>query len=147
MDDNIFVPAAAVVAEAETPHGPTAPTASGRRIRFTSNVVGTMFLVTDIICFVISAPITLAAYSELRGQRVVAPVHITAFILMLGSFLLIRSSRHAYRRSLLDLGDHSDTTFDAGSLGTFAVDGDQVLLCAPIVFKRSNIDRFNLRKS
>jgi len=26
---------------------------------------------------------------------------------------LIRSSRHAYRRSLLDLGDHSDTTFDA----------------------------------
>ena len=32
---------------------------------------------------------------------------------MLGSFLLIRSSRQAYRRSLLDLGDHSDTTFDA----------------------------------
>jgi Undecaprenyl-phosphate glucose phosphotransferase len=32
---------------------------------------------------------------------------------MLGSFLLIRSSRQAYRRSLLDLSDNSDTTFDA----------------------------------
>jgi rhamnose transport system permease protein len=36
-----------------------------------------------------------------------------------------------------------DTTFDAGSLGTFAVDGDQVLLGAPFVFNRANIDRFN----
>jgi Undecaprenyl-phosphate glucose phosphotransferase len=76
-------------------------------------VVGTLFLVTDILCFIISAPLTLLAYSQLRGSRIAIPVHITAFILMLGSFLLIRSSRHAYRRSLLDLGDHSDTTFDA----------------------------------
>ena len=27
--------------------------------------------------------------------------------------------------------------------GTFAVDGDQVLLGAPFVFNRTNIDRFN----
>jgi len=113
MDDNICVPAAATIPEAVAPNQSLTQGRPGGRIRFTSNVVGTMFLLTDIICFVISAPITLAAYSELRGQRVVAPVHITAFILMLGSFLLIRSSRHAYRRSLLDLGDHSDTTFDA----------------------------------
>src|SRR5919107_275595 len=82
-------------------------------IRFTSNVVGSLFLVTDIICFIASAPITLAAYAVIRGQRVVPSVHITAFILMLGSFLLIRMSRQAYRRSLLDLRDSSDTTFDA----------------------------------
>jgi rhamnose transport system permease protein len=36
-----------------------------------------------------------------------------------------------------------DTTFDAGSLGTFVVAGDQVLLGAPFVFNRTNIDRFN----
>lgn len=82
-------------------------------LRFTSNVVGSLFLVTDIICFIFAAPITLLAYSLLRGSRVIVPVHITAFILMLGSFLLIRSSRQAYRRSLLDLSDSSDTTFDA----------------------------------
>ena len=114
MDDNICLPSAASsVAEDESSSSPAAERNKASRLRFTSNVVGTLFLVTDIICFVISAPITLAAYSEVRGLRLAIPVHITAFILMLGSFLLIRSSRHAYRRSLLDLGDHSDTTFDA----------------------------------
>ncbi|MEA3080706.1 MAG: polysaccharide biosynthesis protein PslA, partial [Sphingomonadales bacterium] len=82
-------------------------------LRFTSNVVGSLFLFTDIISFMVAAPITLAAYSLVRGSRLAIPVHVTAFILMLGSFLLIRSSRQAYRRSLLDLSDTSDTTFDA----------------------------------
>ena len=84
-----------------------------RQQRFTSNVVGSLFLITDIVCFIVSAPITLAAYAVVRGQQLVVSVHITAFILMLGSFLLIRMSRQAYRRSLLDLRDSSDTTFDA----------------------------------
>lgn len=87
------------------------PNAGG--VRFTSNVVGSLFLVTDIICFTAAAPITLGVYSVVRGSRLDVPIHITAFILMLGSFLLIRSSRQAYRRSLLDLGDSSETTFDA----------------------------------
>ncbi|NUR46400.1 MAG: exopolysaccharide biosynthesis polyprenyl glycosylphosphotransferase [Sphingomonas sp.] len=92
---------------------PSRPQPRSTGLRFTSNVVGSLFLVTDIICFIVAAPITLGAYSLLRGSRLVVPVHVTAFILMLGSFLLIRSSRQAYRRSLLDLSDTSDTTFDA----------------------------------
>jgi hypothetical protein len=63
LDDNYSVP----------PSPPTFATEEGtarppRRIglRFTSNVVGTLFLVTDIICFIVSAPITLAAYSVVR---------------------------------------------------------------------------------
>lgn len=112
MDDNICLPASASSISDENPAVPADRPLTGG-IRFTSNVVGTLFLVADIICFIISAPLTLFAYSEIRGLRIALPVHITAFILMLGSFLLIRSSRHAYRRSLLDLGDHSDTTFDA----------------------------------
>jgi polysaccharide biosynthesis protein PslA len=111
IDDNYCVPPSGGTAAEQAPllpaHRP------GARLRFTSNVVGSLFLVTDIICFIVSAPITLAAYSVVRGQRIVVPVHITAFILMLGSFLLIRTSRQAYRRSLLDLSDSSDTTFDA----------------------------------
>ena len=89
------------------------PTRRKTSLRFTSNVVGSLFVVTDIAWFLISAPITLAAYSLVRGSRLAIPVHITAFILMVGSFLLIRTSRQAYRRSLLDLRDSSDTTFDA----------------------------------
>lgn len=97
--------AAALVAAVEGP--------IKRKLRFTSNVVGSLFLVTDVFCFAVSAPITLGVYAVLRGARFDVPVHITAFILMLGSFLLIRTSRQAYRRSLLDLRDSSDTTFDA----------------------------------
>jgi Undecaprenyl-phosphate glucose phosphotransferase len=110
MDD--FVPAGGAIDEGPTP-AVLPPQAVKGSLRFTSNVVGSLFIVTDVICFVAAAPITLAAYSLVRGSRVDISVHITAFILMLGSFLLIRSSRQAYRRSLLDLRDNSDTTFDA----------------------------------
>jgi Undecaprenyl-phosphate glucose phosphotransferase len=75
--------------------------------------VGSLFIITDIVCFLVSAPITVAVYSAVRKQHLPVPVHLTAFALMLGSFLLIRMSRQAYRRSLLDLSDSSDTTFDA----------------------------------
>ncbi len=97
----------------EVPGPFAAPISRRRSIRFTSNVVGTLYLLTDILCFLISAPITIAGYSLLRGSNFDVSVHVTAFILMLGSFLLIRLSRQAYRRSLLDLRDSSDTTFDA----------------------------------
>jgi FlaA1/EpsC-like NDP-sugar epimerase len=110
MDD--CLPAASVQDE-DASAAASEPRRSSNGLRFTSNVVGSLFLFTDLICFVIAAPITVAAYSLVRGSRLEVPVHITAFILMLGSFLLIRSSRQAYRRSLLDLSDTSDTTFDA----------------------------------
>jgi Undecaprenyl-phosphate glucose phosphotransferase len=112
MDDNYAVPAVEGAERDETPPQ-SAPARTGPSLRFTSNVVGSLFLLTDIVCFIFSIPITLGAYAAVRGAHIVAPVHITAFILVLGSFLLIRSSRHAYRRSLLDLRDTSDTTFDA----------------------------------
>jgi Undecaprenyl-phosphate glucose phosphotransferase len=114
MDDNIGLSASTVPVTTEDEAlsgldlGRTKP-----RLRFTSNVVGSLFVVTDLICFFLSAPITLAAYSVVRGSRLAVSVHVTAFILMLGSFLLIRTSRQAYRRSLLDLRDNSETTFDA----------------------------------
>lgn len=91
----------------------SAPRSARGGLRFTSNVVGLLFAVSDILCFFIAAPLTLEAYSLIRGGRVAIPVHVTAFILMLGSFLLIRTSHQAYRRSLLDLRETGDTTFDA----------------------------------
>jgi polysaccharide biosynthesis protein PslA len=114
MDDNIALPAAIESTPAdEKIVVPGDSRLTNGRFRFTSNVVGFLFLVGDVVCFVVSAPITLLAYSLVRGSRVVAPVHLTAFVRTLGSFLLIRTSRQAYRRSLLDLRDSSDTTFDA----------------------------------
>ena len=115
VDDNSTLPSSEVGAGSEEVGSLVQP--ASRRpttgLRFTSNVVGSLFIITDIICFLISAPITVGAYEVLRGSRLEPSVHITAFVLMLGSFLLIRSSRQAYRRSLLDVRDTSDTTFDA----------------------------------
>ena len=113
MDDTPILSASSEAADADLPSGEIGVPVSRSGLRFTSNVVGSLFIITDIVCFLISAPITLAAYSVVRGRGFVLPVHITAFVLMLGSFLLIRMSRQAYRRSLLDLRDNSDTTFDA----------------------------------
>src|SRR3954452_18799490 len=114
MDDNSLPAASAeAAAEEEVPVKSVRTSLPKRSLRFTSNVVGTLYVITDILCFIISAPITLLAYSIVRGQQLVVSVHTTAFVLMLGSFLLIRTSRMAYRRSLLDLRDSRDTTFDA----------------------------------
>jgi hypothetical protein len=35
------------------------------------------------------------------------------------------------------------TTLDAGKLGVFQVEGDEVRLGKPFIFNKSNIDRFN----
>ena len=83
-------------------------------LRLTSNVVGTLHFCMDLMSFFVAAPLSIFAYTLLRQRELVAPVHIFAFCLMLGSFLLIRSSRSAYGRSLFDAGDsHSGVTFDA----------------------------------
>ena len=81
--------------------------------RFTSNIVGFLSMLADIFCFAISAPIALFLYSIIRDAEVVIGVHAFAFVLTLGSFLLIRSSRNAYSRSLVDLKETSDASFDA----------------------------------
>lgn len=86
----------------------------GEPTRFTSNVFGTMLLITDIICFFVSAPIALLLYNFIRRLSVVPSVHVFAFVLMLGGFLAIRSSRDVYRRSLLEQNEgYSIAVFDA----------------------------------
>ncbi|MEO7787877.1 MAG: exopolysaccharide biosynthesis polyprenyl glycosylphosphotransferase [Sphingomicrobium sp.] len=68
----------------------------------------------DVLSFLVAAPISIFAFALVRRIMVVPPVHIFAFSLMLCSFLLIRSSRNAYGRSLLDPGEsYSGAAFDA----------------------------------
>lgn len=76
---------------------------SSRPIRFTSNIVGPIFLAADLFCLFASIPVALLAYDFLRGARVVESVHIFAFAVLAASFLLLRSSKRAYRRTLVDL--------------------------------------------
>ena len=55
MDD--CLPAANADAHDGPGASPSRPRSNG--LRFTSNVVGSLYLVTDILCFIFAAPITL----------------------------------------------------------------------------------------
>jgi Undecaprenyl-phosphate glucose phosphotransferase len=86
----------------------------GETTRFTSNIFGTLLFLTDVACFVVSAPLALFLYNLLRRLSIVPPVHIFGYALMLGGFLVIRSSRYVYRRSLLERKEaYGVAAFDA----------------------------------
>ena len=109
----------ASVKEATRPEPPAPaekPPAASRMpaTRFTSNIVGPIFFLADLLCLTVSAPLAYVAYRTLIGQGVILSVHIFAFAIMAGSFFLLRSSRRAYRRTLVDLGsDEGDVVVDA----------------------------------
>lgn len=84
---------------ASAKHGP---------VRFTSNIVGPIFLLADVLCLLASIPVALLAYDLLVGERVIYSVHIFALTVLSASFLLLRSSKRAYRRTLVDLTHEGD---------------------------------------
>src|SRR5205085_9756012 len=98
MDD--CLPAASVPDE-EASAAASEPRRSSNGLRFTSNVVGSLFLFTDIVCFVIAEPTTVGVYSLVRGWGLEVPVHFTDFILILGSLLLVWFVLTAVRRNLI----------------------------------------------
>lgn len=104
-------PGEAAVLPVEEP----SPTAAARpRVRFTSNIAGPIFLAADLLCIFLSVPLALAGYSLLRGTRLIPSVNLFAFCAAAGTYLLIRASRQAYRRTLVNLFDHeADTVIDA----------------------------------
>ena len=86
----------------------------GRPIRFTSNIVGPIFLAADLLCLAASIPVTLFAYDFLVGDRIVPSVHVFALAVLSASFLMLRSSKRAYRRTLVDLmHEEGDALVDA----------------------------------
>lgn len=83
-------------------------------VRFTSNIVGPILFVRDVLCFVISIPLAVAAYGLLFDALLVPSVHLFAVTTMAACYILIRSSKQAYRRSLVNfLDDDGDSLFDA----------------------------------
>jgi Undecaprenyl-phosphate glucose phosphotransferase len=94
--------------------GTVAPPTRKARVRFTSNIVGPIILLTDVVCLVLAVPMALIAYDLLVGDRVVYSVHLFALAILVASFLLIRSSRRAYRRTLVNLmHEEGDALVDA----------------------------------
>lgn len=82
--------------------------------RFTSNIVGPITFLADLLCIAISAPAAYFAYRYLMGQGVILSVHLFALAIMAASFFLLRSSRRVYRRTLVDFGtEEGDVVVDA----------------------------------
>ena len=64
--------------------------------RFTSNVIPPLFIAADLACVIASAPIALAMYALVVGDRIDSRVHIAAALIAGVAFFLIRLSRDAY---------------------------------------------------
>jgi Undecaprenyl-phosphate glucose phosphotransferase len=109
------LPGDIAVVSTQEPRTETAAIRSARpRVRFTSNIAGPIFLAADLLCIFLSVPLALIGYALLRGDRLVPSVNLFTFCAAAGSYLLIRTSRQAYRRTLVNLFDHeADVVIDA----------------------------------
>jgi Undecaprenyl-phosphate glucose phosphotransferase len=112
------------------------PAATGQRpIRFTSNIVGPILFIADLACLLASIPAALIAYSILIGEGVVYSVHVFALAVMAASFLLIRSSKRAYRRTLVDLMHEDGDVFVDAVVSS--------LLASAVVWQFGMIDNYS----
>jgi polysaccharide biosynthesis protein PslA len=85
-----------------------------RRQRFTSNIAGPIFFLADVFCILASVPLALEAYRLAVSGQMILPVHLFALCAAAGTYLLIRTSRHAYARTLVNLFDpDADSLIDA----------------------------------
>jgi Undecaprenyl-phosphate glucose phosphotransferase len=90
------------------------PSGARRGVRFTSNIVGPIYLWADMLCLLLSAPLALVIYDLSFGSPLEPKVHLFAFVIMVVSFLLLRSSRFAVQGTLSGgLDDEGDATFNA----------------------------------
>ena len=112
------------------------PPASRRRaVRFTSNIVGPIFLLADLLCLLVSVPAALLAYDLLIGEGVIYSVHIFALTVLAASFLLLRSSKRAYRRTLVDLTHEGDDALVDAVISS--------LLASALVWQFGMIDNYS----
>ncbi|HEX2625229.1 MAG TPA: exopolysaccharide biosynthesis polyprenyl glycosylphosphotransferase [Sphingomicrobium sp.] len=94
--------------------GQPAPALPIAKLRFTSNIVGPLCFLTDLLCLLLSGPLSIVGYQLLFGGAVALSVHLFALVVVTVSFLLLRSSNHAYRQSLFTgAQDTGEAVFDA----------------------------------
>jgi Undecaprenyl-phosphate glucose phosphotransferase len=104
-------------------------------VRFTSNIVGPILFIRDVFCFAISIPLAAWTYNLFFDAWLVPSVHLFAVVTMAGCYILIRSSKQAYRRSLVSfLDDDGDPLFDAVISS---------LVASALVFQFGMVDTFS----
>ncbi|QIK79119.1 exopolysaccharide biosynthesis polyprenyl glycosylphosphotransferase [Sphingomonas piscis] len=91
------------------------------RVRFTSNIVGPLVFLRDMLSCALSIPIALILYHWLFGDRLVLSVHLFAGTAMMGTFILMRVSKDSYLQNLFTINERGDSAeFDALMSGLVA---------------------------
>ncbi len=67
-----------------------------RRMRFTSNLLTTMGIASDVMCFILSFFLSLTIYDAVFDKWVDRPLHMNAAIILAINYFLIRISRDGY---------------------------------------------------
>ena len=75
---------------------PTLPRQTNGHLRFTSNVVRTLGVINDVVCFFLAVLLTAILYDLAIGGSYDALLHRSAAIIMAIIFLLVRVSRDGY---------------------------------------------------
>lgn len=111
------------------------PRSLPRSTRFTSNIVGPLLFLRDLLSFLLALPVALIAYSLLFGDRLVPSVHLFAATAMFASFLLLRVSKDCYLQNLFTLNERGDSAvFDALMSG---------LVATALVFLSGMVENFS----
>lgn len=106
-----------------------------KRVRFTSNIVGPLLFLRDIISLVVAVPLALLTYDWIFGERLLMSVHLFAFFALLGTFILLRVSKDVYLQNLFTIDDRADSAiFDALLSG---------LVATALVFMSGMVDNFS----
>ncbi len=101
------VPTKAVVLHKDEPAlEPVSAPEKSRVVRFTSNIAGPIFFFADVLCALVSVPLAVISYKVLIGGKLIPSVNLFAFCAAAAAYLLIRASRQAYRRTLVNLFDN-----------------------------------------
>lgn len=109
--------------------------AAPERVPFTSNIVGPLLLLRDLLAFSLAVPVALLLYAFIFGDRLVASVHVFAFVAMLATFLLMRTSKDSYLLNLFSMSERNDTaSFDALMSG---------LVAAALIFLSGMVEYFS----
>jgi len=104
-------------------------------MRFTSNIVGPLLLLRDILSCALAVPIALLLYRWLFGSEIVTAVHLFAGTTMVATFLLIRASKDAYIQNLFSMAERDDSAvFDAVLSG---------LVATALVFLSGMVENFS----
>ncbi len=92
--------------DAELAGQPSPMAGRPRIVRFTSNIAGPIYFLADLLCILASLPLALLGYHFLVGGKLVPSVSLFAYAAAGASYILIRVSRQAYHRTLVNLFDN-----------------------------------------